>query len=776
MVPGKQEKMTSNSENINNAEKNNNIPFPKQIDKEPSKSQNNTINNYNINQLKYIQEINQQNINNYKKGDKCELVYSEEEYEGENKYISYDKLVELVNIEEPYKKNNYKNFTYKNYNPNNELLFSSEFESGNLRYAIKLNSNEYDLILRPETDCIRTYHWFFFRVKINELSTSDKLKDNKIIKFNIINLYKKTVLFSEKIKVLCYYNNAWSRDTFDIHYFINGIPFLIDFRNNNNNHNNSVNLDINNSKSTNDYSSSKDLNDSNNIANTSRNNSNIDINYNNNNNIIINDNNNNINNVNNVNNNNNNNININNNYNNNQEDMKYHTLTFSFDLSKITTDQKYIYFAYCYPYTYTQLDSYLSSLKDYKDILRFDEIGKSLEGNSLHMLIITNFNDSFDELANKKAVIFTGRVHPGESNSSYVIQGVIEFLLSNDPAAKNLRKNFIFKIVPMLNPDGVIRGNFRMNLLGKDLNRMWEEPHKNVCPTIYNVIKMILKTLDSRDIYFFCDFHGHSNKHNFFLYSCQSKYDYLQLDEQTIIPNPQKSKLTFYELVFQFILNKENTFLDRFSCTNKINATKTKTSRAILKTKYDVDFSYCLETSIGGMKTRDGTVIPYTINLYKKIGKDFCISLNKLIEPKIFFSILSTIRFSKNEKCSLYSKNKYKGKLVYLPYINNMINNSKNNLDYSNNESENKTKSKKKNKKNKNINNKINNTNEKNNYFQKLNTSNYIMNSKGINLAKKTSNGISYSFSCTKDKDDAKNNNLKYNSKLRRSSKIEKKY
>ena len=50
------------------------------------------------------------------------------------------------------------------------------------------------------------------------------------------------------------------------------------------------------------------------------------------------------------------------------------------------------------------------------------------------------------------------------------------------------------------------------------------------------------------------------------------------------------------------------------------------------------------------------------------------------------------------------------------------------------------------------------------------------MNSKGINLTKKSSNGISYSFSCTKDKDDAKNNNLKYNSKLRRSSKIEKKY
>ena len=72
-----------------------------------------------------------------------------------------------------------------------------------------------------------------------------------------------------------------------------------------------------------------------------------------------------------------------------------------------------------------------------------------------------------------------------------------------------------------------------MNILGKDLNRMWDEPNENICPSIYNTIKMIQKTLDSRDIYFFCDFHGHSNKHNFFLYSCKCKYDYLQLDEFT---------------------------------------------------------------------------------------------------------------------------------------------------------------------------------------------------------------------------------------------------
>ena len=125
----------------------------------------------------------------------------------------------------------------------------------------------------------------------------------------------------------------------------------------------------------------------------------------------------------------------------------FHTLTFQFDFSKINTDIKYVYFAYCYPYTYTQLTNYLFSLNNYKKILRIDSIGQTLDNNKLYMLIITNFEDSFDTLANKKAIIFTARVHPGESSSSFVIQGLIEFLLSNEPKAINLRKNYNFSNV-----------------------------------------------------------------------------------------------------------------------------------------------------------------------------------------------------------------------------------------------------------------------------------------------------------------------------------------
>lgn len=55
-------------------------------------------------------------------------------------------------------------------------------------------------------------------------------------------------------------------------------------------------------------------------------------------------------------------------------------------------------------------------------------------------------------------VFLTARVHPGESNSSWVMRGTVQYLLGQTSSARQLREQFIFKIVPMLNPDGVING------------------------------------------------------------------------------------------------------------------------------------------------------------------------------------------------------------------------------------------------------------------------------------------------------------------------------
>ena len=60
-------------------------------------------------------------------------------------------------------------------------------------------------------------------------------------------------------------------------------------------------------------------------------------------------------------------------------------------------------------------------------------------------------------------------------------------LMSDKPIVRELRKHFVFKVVPMLNPDGVIFGNNRCSLAGVDLNRQWKVPVKALHPTVYSL-------------------------------------------------------------------------------------------------------------------------------------------------------------------------------------------------------------------------------------------------------------------------------------------------
>lgn len=55
-----------------------------------------------------------------------------------------------------------------------------------------------------------------------------------------------------------------------------------------------------------------------------------------------------------------------------------------------------------------------------------------------------------------------------------------------------LRENFVFKVIPMLNPDGVIVGNYRCSLAGTDLNRNYRSKLESY-PTILAAKAMVKK-------------------------------------------------------------------------------------------------------------------------------------------------------------------------------------------------------------------------------------------------------------------------------------------
>lgn len=115
---------------------------------------------------------------------------------------------------------------------------------------------------------------------------------------------------------------------------------------------------------------------------------------------------------------------------------------------------------------------------------------KTLAGEDCELVTITS-KDNLEDFNRRKAVILTARVHPGETMSSWMMRGILFFLTDPDNyEAKLLRENFVFKIIPMLNPDGVINGNYRSSLAGCDLNRRWKSPSKILHPTIFNVKKL----------------------------------------------------------------------------------------------------------------------------------------------------------------------------------------------------------------------------------------------------------------------------------------------
>ena len=82
-------------------------------------------------------------------------------------------------------------------------------------------------------------------------------------------------------------------------------------------------------------------------------------------------------------------------------------------------------------------------------------------------------------------VFVSARVHPGESPSSYAMEEFIRYLLSNE--GKALRNVAVFKIVPMINPDGVAVGNYRCSTYGFDLNRQYQEPSAWNQPEIFGI-------------------------------------------------------------------------------------------------------------------------------------------------------------------------------------------------------------------------------------------------------------------------------------------------
>ncbi|NWX47061.1 CBPC4 carboxypeptidase, partial [Steatornis caripensis] len=282
----------------------------------------------------------------------------------------------------------------------------------------------------------------------------------------------------------------------------------------------------------------------------------------------------------------------------------YYTLTFSI---KFPHKDDVCYLAYHYPYTYSTMMSHLDILEQNRNprkvYWRQQTLCQTLGGNPCPLLTITAMPDSkkrddLEQFYNRPYVFLMARVHPGESNASWVMKGTLEFLVSSDPIANLLRKCFIFKIVPMLNPDGVINGNHRCSLSGDDLNRQWLTPSSQLHPTIYHA-KGLLYYLRSigRAPLVFCDYHGHSQKKNVFLYGCSIKETLWQAG--CVVDTAVITEDVGYR-TFPKILDKVAPAFVMNSCSFLVEKSRESTARVVVWKEMGVLRSYTMESTYCG--------------------------------------------------------------------------------------------------------------------------------------------------------------------------------
>ncbi|XP_077035893.1 cytosolic carboxypeptidase 2 isoform X2 [Agelaius phoeniceus] len=275
------------------------------------------------------------------------------------------------------------------------------------------------------------------------------------------------------------------------------------------------------------------------------------------------------------------------------------------------------FFAAGYPYTYSDLGRYLRALAADPARSRYCTVRAlchSLAGNTVPLLTITGPGGT----AGKRAVVLSARVHPGESGGSWAMRGFLDFLLSPHEDAQLLRRLFVFKVVPMLNPDGVVVGNSRCSLAGRDPNRAYGKALPGSFPGVWHLRAMVQRELAEREVVLYCDFHGHSRKNNVFMYGCDGGGD--------------GTGTRLRQRVFPLMLSKNAP--DKFSfssCKFQVQKSKEGTGRVSMW-RLGVSHSYTLEVAFSG-STLAGRSSHFSVEDLESLGCLLCDTLLDFCDP-----------------------------------------------------------------------------------------------------------------------------------------------
>ena len=113
----------------------------------------------------------------------------------------------------------------------------------------------------------------------------------------------------------------------------------------------------------------------------------------------------------------------------------------------------------------------------------------------------------------------------------------------------------------MVNVDGVVLGNFRTSISGRDLNRVFNVPED------FKEVNIVRKLAQKTNPFIFLDFHGHSAKKNVFMYGPNYSIDHKHYLTSRIYPK---------------IISKLSKAFRFYSCVFKISESKINTGRSLM--------------------------------------------------------------------------------------------------------------------------------------------------------------------------------------------------
>lgn len=268
---------------------------------------------------------------------------------------------------------------------------------------------------------------------------------------------------------------------------------------------------------------------------------------------------------------------------------------------KFPYDYDTVYLCYSLPYTYTDLLRSISIWsKNSPGTITTETLCQTIGGKNCPILTVTS---PLTPIEKKKIVFITGRVHPGESNSSYVVHGLIDCLLSPTTSSRYLLDHYAFKIIPMINIDGVIEGFYRCSLSGYDLNRVWSQPDPFLHPVIYNAKQLMER--EQLSVALYIDFHGHSRLHGTFAYGCPNELDNLLKDKEKVFPrllSMLSDAFTWEKCIFSYPNDRKSS------------------GRIVARKELGIVQSFTIESSFGGIQQGPLSGILNDERIWKGIG------------------------------------------------------------------------------------------------------------------------------------------------------------